>query len=509
MFNLIMKFLVFLFISSSVFLFVYTINLFLLLILSVFDKRKTKPENTNLTDLPMVTVQLPIFNEKYVASRIIERTTKIDYPRKKLEIQVLDDSTDDTLQISRQMVKKYQSSGFNIKLLHRTERTGQKAGALKYGLETAEGEFIAIYDADFIPNKNILKKVIPYFLKEPKLGMVQTRWGFTNPGYSGLTKSQSLFIDIHFLIEQVARNRNGLFMNFNGTAGVWRKNCIIDAGNWKADTLTEDIDLSYRALLKSWKMKYLKHIVNDSELPVTINAYKSQQFRWAKGSIQTAKKLLGKIWGAKIPLFTKFQAFIHLTYYAVHTILLINLILLVLLISKGSMYYFYYNFLGPFIYLFIFTSFIPIISSAVTIIRNYKNNLSRLTWIPYAMVIGTSLAVNNTWAVIEALLGKKTPFIRTPKYGVSTPKYGINKKDMNKQNKFIPKLNLRNKISLIIEIFFTFYAFSGMFLSFWHKNYLIIPYLLIYTMSFGYVSIATINSIRIDHKKTSLEYEAN
>jgi cellulose synthase/poly-beta-1,6-N-acetylglucosamine synthase-like glycosyltransferase len=271
---------------------------------------------------PQVTIQLPIFNERYVVERLIQSVCRIDYPRELLEIQVLDDSTDDTVEIARAVVEKAKALGFDVVYLHRQERTGYKAGALREGLASAKGEFVAIFDADFVPTPDFLKETVPYFI-EPDVGMVQTRWGHLNFNYSMLTRAQSMGIDGHFGVEQPARAWGGLFMNFNGTAGIWRKRAIEDAGGWQADTLTEDLDLSYRAQLKGWKMTFAPGVVCPAELPVVINAFKSQQHRWAKGSIQTAMKNVGKILRAEVPLLVKIQSFLHLTHYLVHPLMII------------------------------------------------------------------------------------------------------------------------------------------------------------------------------------------
>ena len=266
-----------------------------------------------LIETPIVTVQLPIFNELYVASRLIDAVCTLDYPKEKLEIQVLDDSTDETFEVIANAVEHYQTIGYDIKHIHRTNRSGYKASALKHGLETARGEFIAIFDADFVPNKDFLKKTIPYFFADPKIGVVQTRWEHINREYSMLTRTQAFALDGHFVIEQDVRNKAGFFIQFNGTGGVWRKETIIDAGNWQSDTLTEDLDLSYRAQLRGWKFKYLTDVTSPAELPAEVNALKSQQFRWTKGAIETARKILPEVWKAKIPLRVKIHSTFHLT----------------------------------------------------------------------------------------------------------------------------------------------------------------------------------------------------
>ena len=271
---------------------------------------------------PLVTIQLPIYNELYVTERLIESVCRIDYPRNLIEIQVLDDSTDDTVEIAKAMVKKMKARGFDIVYIHRTDRTGYKAGALKEGHKSAKGELVGIFDADFVPNSDFLKESVPYFI-DPNVGMIQTRWSHLNCDYSLLTRAQSMGIDGHFGVEQASRAWSGLFMNFNGTAGVWRKKTIEDAGGWQADTLTEDLDLSYRAQMKGWKLAFAPQVECPAEVPVTITAFKSQQHRWAKGSIQTAKKNLGKLFKSDASMFLKIQAFLHLTHYLVHPMMIL------------------------------------------------------------------------------------------------------------------------------------------------------------------------------------------
>ncbi|MBI5547229.1 MAG: glycosyltransferase, partial [Deltaproteobacteria bacterium] len=265
-----------------------------------------------LERLPVVTIQLPVFNEMYVVERLIDAVCKIDYPRELLEIQVLDDSTDETSAIAEACVERHRAQGLDVVYLHRTNRHGFKAGALEEGLKKAKGELVAVFDADFVASPEFLQKTVPYFAN-PKVGMVQVRWGHINRDFSALTQAQSIFLDGHFMIEHTARNRSGRFFNFNGTAGVWRRTTIKDAGGWQHDTLTEDLDLSYRAQLKGWQFVFLPHVVSPAEVPVDMNAFKGQQHRWAKGSIQTARKLLPAILKADLPFKVKQEAFFHLT----------------------------------------------------------------------------------------------------------------------------------------------------------------------------------------------------
>lgn len=300
-------------ILESIIIFVYTVAIVLIFMYAlaqlnllynylsskkVTDNSKTF-DFSNPEEIPLVTIQLPVFNEMYVMDRLLDNIALIDYPKDKLEIQVLDDSTDETVQTTFEHVEKLKQTGLNIQHITRTDRSGFKAGALKEGLEVAKGEFIAIFDADFLPKPNWLKRTIPYF-KDKKIGVVQTRWGHINRDYSILTKIQAFALDAHFTLEQVGRSSKGHFINFNGTAGVWRKTCIIDAGNWEGDTLTEDLDLSYRAQLKNWKFKYLEDVETPAELPIIISAARSQQFRWNKGGAENFRKMMWKIGRAHV-----------------------------------------------------------------------------------------------------------------------------------------------------------------------------------------------------------------
>src|SRR6187399_2100495 len=290
----------------------YGIHRYFIIYLYLKNRKRPPVPARYFEKLPKVTVQLPIFNEVYVAERLIRSVSELDYPQELLQIQVLDDSTDETREITATCAEELRQRGFNVQRIHRTDRTGFKAGALAIGLEAAEGEFVCILDADFVPQKDLLKRTIHYFT-DPKVGMIQTRWGHLNRGYSLLTRMQAIFLDGHLLLEQTARSRSGRFFNFNGTAGLWRRSCIADAGGWQHDTLTEDLDLSYRAQLNGWRFVFLPDLVTPAELPVDMNGFKSQQHRWTKGSIQTCRKLLPAVWKADLSLLVKLEATAHLT----------------------------------------------------------------------------------------------------------------------------------------------------------------------------------------------------
>ena len=442
---------------------------------------------------PNVTIQLPVFNEKYVLQRLVKKVIEMDYPKTKKEIQILDDSTDETLELSKKLVKKYKKLGYDIKLLHRIKRTGHKGGALREGLVKAKGEFLAIFDADFLPAKNFLKATVPYFLEDSKIGMVQTRWGHVNAEYSLLTRAQAIGVDGHFIIDQVARSGSNFFMNFNGTAGIWRKECIIDAGNWQDDTLTEDFDLSYRAELKGWKFKYIKDVVNPAELPVQVSAYKSQQFRWAKGSIQTGVKLMGKILKSKQPFLVKLEALVHLTYYSIHPLMVLNVLLSVLTIHMNFLF-------NHYVWLFVFATFFgialfgPIIFYGFSQYVLYDDWKKKIKWVPLMTLVGTGIAINNTHAFLEAIIGKKSEFIRTPKLGIKS------KKQSWKNS------NYKISISFIsfLELFLGLYALYGVYAGFVFHRLLAVPFLLIYATSFLYIFILTLVQEGVFSKKIKI-----
>ena len=421
---------------------------------------------------PRVTIQLPIYNERYVVERLIESVSRLKYPRDLLQIQVLDDSTDDTIQIARLAVKKMKAAGFDIEYIHRDNRIGYKAGALRKGLEVARGDLVAIFDADFVPDTNFLMQTVPYF-SDPKVGMLQTRWGHLNSDYSMLTRAQSIGIDGHFSVEQASRAWGGLFMNFNGTAGIWRKKAIEDAGGWQADTLTEDLDLSYRAQLKGWKLTYAPGVVCPAEVPVTIGAFKSQQHRWAKGSIQTAKKNLGKLFKSNASAVVKIQAFLHLTHYLVHPMMM-----LVVLTSIPMLYtQWIFDDLAYPVMIFTLLCLATLGPTSMYMFSQrilYKDWKNRIKYLPFLMCIGTGIAVNNTRAVLEALFDVKSGFVRTPKYGIK------DRRDRWKDKHYSIPLNATS----ILEFILGLYSLTGLFLFLFFSKYLVSPFLMIYTAGF-------------------------
>ncbi len=369
-------------------------------------------------EMPRVTVQLPIFNELYVVERLLDAVAAIDYPRDRLEVQVLDDSTDETREVAARKARELRASGLDVVYHHRDTREGFKAGALAAGLEAAKGEFVAIFDADFLPTPDILLRTIQFFT-DPAIGMVQTRWGHINREYSLLTQVQSILLDGHFVIEHAARNRSGRFFNFNGTAGIWRRATIHSAGGWQHDTLTEDLDLSYRAQMKGWRFVFLSDVVSPAEVPVEMNAFKSQQHRWAKGSIQTCKKVLPEIWRSGVPLKVKIEATFHLSSnFAYLLMVLLSVLMLPALlfrIQKGTSIEAFAFDLSLFLAASVSVIYFYVVSQK-EIDRNWK---VRLKYLPFLTSVGIGLSINNAKAVLEAMLGYETPFKRTPKYNVS------------------------------------------------------------------------------------------
>lgn len=384
--------------------------------------KKTAPDNLvdKHGEWPFVTVQLPLYNEKYVVARLIDNIMLLDYPKDKFEVHILDDSNDETLEISKSKAREYQNLGFHIACVTREVRSGFKAGALKAAMPLAKGDFIAIFDADFLPHRDFLKKTIREF-SHPETGVVQTRWGHINQDYSLLTELQSFQLNVHFTIEQYGRYVADYPLQFNGTAGVWRRQCIDDAGGWEADTLTEDLDLSYRAQMKGWKIKYLKDVTSPAELPGDIYALKSQQFRWMKGGAENARKLLPSIWKSNFKLIQKIQASIHLLSSTVFL-----MVFLLGIVSVPLMFFIEPLQLdtGLFSVFYVATFSIIIVYFTANVGEAWpresgvKMVLKFLLILPLFLALSMGLALHNSLAVMQGLMGKKSPFIRTPKYGV-------------------------------------------------------------------------------------------
>lgn len=409
------------------FIFLYSLVQLSLIISYISAKQKEKKksiqtEKIRPEDLPHVTVQLPIYNEKYVVERLIECVCQLEYPTDKLEIQILDDSTDETKHIIAGKVQEFQMQAIDIKHILRPNRTGYKAGALAYGTQMAKGEFIAIFDADFLPESDFLLKTIPWF-KDDNIGVVQTKWEYTNEDYSYLTQIQAFGLNAHFTIEQVGRANGNHFINFNGTGGVWRKSCIVDAGGWNADTLTEDLDLSYRAQLKGWKFKYLENFGSPSELPVEINALKAQQFRWTKGAAACVRKhLLNVIRNKKINWSTKIQSGFHLMNSTVFVfVFLMSLLALPMILIKPNYPEFFILFrIATF---FMISWFILAMFYWISYTYNKEKKwtvLFEFLWkFPLFLAVSMGMSLHNSLAVIEGYIGRKTPFVRTPKFNIN------------------------------------------------------------------------------------------
>jgi cellulose synthase/poly-beta-1,6-N-acetylglucosamine synthase-like glycosyltransferase len=441
-------------------------------------------EEMKIENYPVVTIQLPLYNERYVITRLIDSTVMLDYPKDKLEIQILDDSTDDTTEIIDNHIKQYLDKGYDIKHIHRTNREGFKAGALKEGLNDCRGEFVAIFDADFIPRKKFLKRTLPYFFKDEKIALVQTRWEHINREYSLLTKAQAIALDGHFVIEQAVRNRAGFFIQFNGTGGVWRKQAIFDAGNWEADTLTEDLDLSYRAQMKGWKIKYLVNFTSPAELPAEINSLKNQQFRWTKGAIETSKKLFPRVLKSNMPLKMKMQSFIHLCSNIAYPFILIAgiLNLPVTLIKEGGEYDPVFKFMSIFIFAFV-SSFMFYLYSQKDVYQDWQK---RIVLFPVFMTGSMGLSVNNTKAVFEGLINKKSEFVRTPKFKITDEKHTW--QDKKYLTKKIP-------FTTYIEAVLSLYCFTGVAFSVYYVQIASLPFQLMFALGFGLIAFLSIKQV--------------
>jgi cellulose synthase/poly-beta-1,6-N-acetylglucosamine synthase-like glycosyltransferase len=424
-------------------------------------------------ELPRVTVQLPIFNEQFVVDRLVESICRLDYPREKLDIQVLDDSTDETVETARQVVERYAALGYPISYHHRANRHGYKAGALQEGLRSARGEFVAVFDADFTPPPEWLRQVIHYFT-DPQIGMVQTRWTHINRNYSFLTEVEAILLDGHFVLEHGARFRSGVFFNFNGTAGMWRRQAIDDAGGWEHDTLTEDTDLSYRAQMKGWRFAYIQDIECPAELPVEMTAFKTQQARWAKGLVQVALKIMPRVLKADVPLKVKLEAWYHLTANISYPLMiLLSVLLLPAMVIR--FYQGWFQMLMIDVPLFVASTFS--ISSFYLVSQKelYPRHWYRTFYfLPFLMALGVGLTVTNSRAVLEALFGKKTAFARTPKYRV------VAKGDKPIAGKYRKRLGVVPWIELAIGSYF----FLTVLYAVQNENYITVPFLGLFVLGY-------------------------
>jgi cellulose synthase/poly-beta-1,6-N-acetylglucosamine synthase-like glycosyltransferase len=443
------------------------------------SKRTTEPPE-RFSELPRLTVQLPLFNEQFVAERLLNAICKLKYPADKLDIQVLDDSTDETKAVARRLVEHYADCGFSIRYHHRTNRAGYKAGALAEGLKTAKGEFIAIFDADFVPPEDFLLRTIHHFT-DPKVGMVQTRWTHINRNYSFLTEVEAILLDGHFVLEHAGRARSGVFFNFNGTAGIWRRAAVEDSGGWQHDTLTEDTDLSYRAQLKGWKFVYLQDVECPAELPIEMTAFKTQQARWAKGLIQTARKVLPRVLKSDQPFRVKLEAWYHLTANLSYPLMIV---LSVLLLPAMVIRFYQGWFQMLYIDLPLFVASTFSISSFYLVSQRElfpKTWPRALLYLPFLMALGIGLTITNTRAVLEALLGKQTAFARTPKYRVES------------RNKVLPTA-YRRRLGWVpwVELLIGGYFALTVYYAVQNENYITVPFLLLFVAGYWYTGLMSL-----------------
>jgi cellulose synthase/poly-beta-1,6-N-acetylglucosamine synthase-like glycosyltransferase len=445
-------------------------------------KNRITEADRRFAELPRVTLQLPIFNEQFVIDRLVDAVCKMEYPREKLDIQVLDDSTDETVEIANSVVQRYAALGYPITYHHRTNRHGFKAGALQEGMQTAKGEFIAIFDADFVPPEDWLIRVVHHFA-DPEIGMVQTRWTHLNRDYSFLTNVEAILLDGHFILEHGGRSRSRVFFNFNGTAGMWRRQAIEDAGGWQHDTLTEDTDLSYRSQLKGWKFKYLQDVECPAELPIEMTAFKTQQARWAKGLIQTAKKILPTVMKSDVPFRVKMEAWYHLTANISYPFMVIlSTLLLPAMIIR--FYQGWFQMLLIDVPLFLASTFsissFYLVSQKELFPRSWPRTF---LYLPFLMALGIGLTVTNTRAVMEALFGVSSSFKRTPKYRVQA-----------KGEKSIAARKYRKRLGFVpwIELLIGSYFAAAVYYALSNENYITVPFLIIFVIGYWYTGLMSL-----------------
>lgn len=463
---------------SIFFIIVFGIGQLSLLILFICNKAKNhQPSPPPI--LPLVTLQLPVYNERYVIERLLRSVALLDYPKEKLEIQILDDSTDETSDICKKEAAMLTQRGFDVKYIHRQSRQGYKAGALQQGLIESNGEFLVIFDADFIPEPDFLIRAIPYFTSK-NIGLVQTRWGHINASQSWLTRVQELGLNGHFIIDQQGRDKAGLFINFNGTAGIWRKSCIVDAGGWHFDTLTEDLDLSYRAQMRGWKLNYCPNIITPAELPFLLNALKTQQFRWIKGGIETSKKLLGSLWKCKVSLPVKLFGSFHLLSNYVYVFILISSIFSVpamFIKNMSSQFDLYFKLNSLFFSVFMINflyCFVTVWVEKKTLGESIKEMAQVF---PMAILISLGLSYHNSIAIFQGVIGKKTSFIRTPKFKAGT------KDQMSGRSYSLEKGIFRELPEILLFVYFAFAVASGVYFG----DIGFLPYHLIMLSGFGVI----------------------
>jgi cellulose synthase/poly-beta-1,6-N-acetylglucosamine synthase-like glycosyltransferase len=468
-----------------------------MLLLYYRHKKDVPQPKGDASYLPMVTVQLAIFNEMNVVERLVDHVVRMDWPKDRLEIQVLDDSTDETAKVAQAVCERYQALGFDMQYIHRTDRTGFKAGALAHGLKTAKGEVVAMFDADFIPTEEFLRQAVPFFADD-KVAFVQGCWDHLNRDFSLLTQVQAILLDGHFVFEHTARNRSKAFFNFSGTAGMWRVSAISDAGGWEHDTITEDADLSYRAQLKGWKGVYLKDLVVPAELPVEVNAFKSQQHRWAKGNAQVIRKLMKTIWKSDASLHTKVECWFHLTANCNYMLMVVLAVLMVpcMLLRAGTPWQTLVATDGPFFLL-----------NAVSVglyfglsqkeVKNNHNWIRRLRYIPGLMSLGIGLALNQAKAVIEGFFTDDKEFKRTPKLGVDA-----NGKAIRKRAYKVPK-----SLLTFLELGFAFYYLAAIVGAVYLRKWASLPFLILFFNGFAYMSLLSLLDIQLFRRLAMEELE--
>jgi cellulose synthase/poly-beta-1,6-N-acetylglucosamine synthase-like glycosyltransferase len=469
------------------------------LVYDYYAYRKNVPaQPPAVTEWPRVTIQLPIYNERYVIERLVEAISRFDYPTELLDVQVLDDSTDETQQVARNCVERFAAQGMAITYIHRSNRAGYKAGALENGLKSSKGEFVAIFDADFVPAPDFLQRTIPYF-KNPDggagIGMVQTRWTYLNTDYSLLTQVETILLDGHFVVEHGARSRRGTFFNFNGTAGVWRRKTIDQAGGWQHDTLTEDTDLSYRAQLVGWKFLYLPHIECASELPVDMNGFKAQQARWAKGLMQTAKKILPKVFKANVPWHVKSEAFFHLTANISYPLM----VLLSTMLLPAMIVRFYQGWIQMLVI------DLPLFLASTCSISSFylvaQKELHPKTWyrtflyMPFVMATGIGISVRNAQAVIEAIAGRKSEFARTPKYNIAGKQGSYAQKSYKNKAGWMPYAEISLGVYFALTVV---YAVAN-------ENYATVPFLLLFVWGYLYTGFMSLGQTYLANLRFEVE----
>jgi cellulose synthase/poly-beta-1,6-N-acetylglucosamine synthase-like glycosyltransferase len=458
----------------------YGVHRYFIIYLFLKNRKREVVSQGRFDPLPKVTMQLPIFNEVYVVERLLRSVSELDYPRDRLQIQVLDDSTDDTRELTAACVSGLRERGFDVQLIHRADRTGFKAGALAVGLESADGEFVCILDADFVAPPDLLRRTI-HFFTDPKIGMIQTRWGHLNRAYSLLTRVQAMFLDGHLLLEQTARSRSGRFFNFNGTAGLWRKACIEQSGGWQHDTLCEDLDLSYRAQLAGWRFIFLPDVVTPAELPVDMNGFKSQQHRWTKGSVQTCKKLLPSIWRSQLPFFIKLEATGHLMSNFAYLLLACLCVLLHPSVGgpQGGWLRTFLIDLPIFLAASVSVAVFYICAQRVLHPRTW---LKEILFLPCLLALGIGLSLNNARAVLEALINHRSDFTRTPKYGIE------HRSQPWRACKYRPLKSTWPIVEMAFAVYFSYFVWFAIV----HKQFLSVPFLLMFQGGFLYVSLSSL-----------------